>query len=75
MLENIYQFLRPDFVQKIKSVIAELEAWGEEELFYRRWYELRNDQEALSIFFAGSDIDGLKKRKRFFLTPDDVEQN
>jgi hypothetical protein len=62
-----------DFIQKVRGVIAELEAWDEDDLFYRRWYELLHDRKALSSFVQGFDIGSLREQN--LLIPEDFEHN
>ena len=64
--------IQSDFVQKFGTVIEELEAWSEEELFYRRWYELRNDKKALSKFF--DSLDPVFLKTPYLVTPDYIAQ-
>lgn len=61
LLENIYRSLRPDFAQKVKAVVDELEQWTEEELFLQRCHELSKDKKALSAYVDSFEPDFLKK--------------
>jgi AraC-like DNA-binding protein/mannose-6-phosphate isomerase-like protein (cupin superfamily) len=43
----LYQSFRKEFIRKIKPILEELEQYNDEECYYRRWYELRDDRKAL----------------------------
>ena len=53
--KDFFRHLRTDFTQKVGAAIAKLEAWTEEELFYRRCYELRHDKKSLAAFAENVD--------------------
>lgn len=80
--EDLYQSLRTDFVQKVRSAVEKLEAWEEGELFYRRCYELRYDKKALLSLFNTLDprfifdpLDPCFIKEKYVLTPKFLEQN
>ena len=73
VFNTLYRSLRADFLQKVRAVVTELEAWNEDELFYRRWYELRHDEKALAAFLNSLGPGFLKKKN--LITPEYIEQN
>ena len=71
--EDLYRSLKTDFISKARAVIVELEAWNEDELFYRRWHELRHNKKALEALVDNLDPQIISKRK--IVTPEFLEQN
>jgi AraC-like DNA-binding protein/mannose-6-phosphate isomerase-like protein (cupin superfamily) len=60
--EGPYQSLGKEFVGKIKPILEELEAYNEDEHYYRRWYELGNDIKALLKFAESYGEEEIAKR-------------
>jgi AraC-like DNA-binding protein/mannose-6-phosphate isomerase-like protein (cupin superfamily) len=60
--ENFYQSLRTEFIRKIKPILEELERYNEDERYYLRWYELRNDIKALLEFAEAYGEEKITKR-------------
>jgi mannose-6-phosphate isomerase-like protein (cupin superfamily) len=81
MLEKaFYQSLRTEFIRKIKPILEELERYNEEERYYLRWYELRNDIKALLEFAEAYGEEEITKRylihpRTFFQSGNDFQGN
>ncbi|GHV71669.1 AraC family transcriptional regulator [Spirochaetia bacterium] len=69
---ELYQFPQTAFIQAVRAAVAGLEAYNEDELFYRKLHELRDDRKALRAYMAGFDIQDLRKRK--LILPEDMER-
>jgi len=63
MNKKNFSGLRKDFLREIRLILAELERYNEDELFYKRCYELRSDQKALKNYIASFDQKVLEERK------------
>jgi len=73
LLDDICRTLQADFAKKVRTALEGLETWSERELYYRRWYELRHDEKALTAFF--NTLDPHFRRKKHLITPEFLEQN
>ena len=51
-MTDLFSTLRVEFIQKIQPILSELERYSEDELFYRRCYELRSDVKALTEYIG-----------------------
>jgi AraC-like DNA-binding protein/mannose-6-phosphate isomerase-like protein (cupin superfamily) len=54
--------LRKEFSHNVCSVLAEIEQYNEDELFYKRCFELRQNQKALKEYIASFDEKALENR-------------
>jgi AraC-like DNA-binding protein/mannose-6-phosphate isomerase-like protein (cupin superfamily) len=72
-LAELYHALKAEFLREIGAVVVELETYNDDELFYRRWYELRNDKKSLLEYIASFDIEELRRRN--LILPEDIEES
>ena len=63
MKKEQFSGLRREFSRNIRFILAELERYNEDELFYRRCYQLRANQKALKEYIASFDEKVLEDRK------------
>jgi len=74
MDKKLFFRFREEFSQNIQSFLSELEKYKEEEIFYKRCYELRSDQKALNNFFASFDEKELERRILELPTKDNLSE-
>ena len=55
--------MRKEFLHNIRLILGELEHYSEDELFYKRCYELRLNQKALKDYISSFDEKVLERRK------------
>jgi AraC-like DNA-binding protein/mannose-6-phosphate isomerase-like protein (cupin superfamily) len=60
--------IRKEFIKTIRPILAELNRYNDDELFYKRCYELRSNQKALRNYIATFDEKVLEERKLILLT-------
>jgi mannose-6-phosphate isomerase-like protein (cupin superfamily) len=73
MFPNSYfQSLRTVFSGNIRPILNELEQYNADELFYRRCYELRNNEHDLTDFLAAFGPD--KIEKRHLINPQEIKK-
>ena len=68
MKKGYFPELQKNFIQSVRLILSELERYNEDELFYKRCYELRSNQKALKDFIASFDEKTLEKRDLLLLS-------